>query len=41
MVHTWSDTVLLCMFYVHLVGLVKGTKLIKIHGVSNFKIVGL
>jgi len=40
MVHIWIDTVLF-MLYLHLVGLVKGKKLIKMHGVSNFKIVGL
>jgi hypothetical protein len=31
-------TILLGMFYAHIVGLVKATKLIKMHGVSNLKV---
>jgi len=32
---------LLCMLYVHLVGLVKENNLINMHGVNNFKILYL
>lgn len=34
----WYKTILLCMMYVHLVGLIKENKLIKMNGVSKFQI---